>query len=359
MAGTERLATIKVIGVGGGGSNAVNRMMQSGISGVDFIVMNTDEQVLDLSAARHRVRLGETLTGGLGAGGNPDVGKAAAEESLQEIRKAVEDAEMVFVTAGMGGGTGTGAAPVIAEVAREAGALTVGVVTRPFGFEGARRAEVAEAGLQLLLEKVDTIVTIPNDALLAAADKNVTLVDAFSMADEVLKQGVQGISDIITVPGMINVDFADVRSVMANHGAALMGVGRGIGENRAAQAAESALRSPLLEFPVTGAKGVLLNITGGPDLTLSEVHMAAEVVRKATDEESANIIFGTVLDPGMSGEVKVTVIATGFDTAKRRPQAAAQEPRVVEAPQPAQREEPAEQQAEEEDLDVPAFLRKR
>lgn len=356
----ERFARIKVIGVGGGGGNAVNRMIESGLTGVEFVAMNTDAQVLRLSEAKHKVQLGENLTGGLGAGGNPEIGQKAAEESGQDIRRVLEDTEMVFIAAGMGGGTGTGAAPLIAEVAKELGALTVAVVTKPFSFEGAQRSAVAEAGVDLLQTKVDTIVTIPNDALLSAADKTATLVEAFRLADDVIRQGVQGISDIITVPGLINVDFADVRSVMENHGRALMGVGRGIGDHRAIQAAESAITSPLLEGSIEGARGVLLNITGGPDLTLNEVHEAAEVVRQAANQEEANIIFGTVLDEHMTGEVRITVVATGFDETKKRPETKRAEQKQVQPKPEKQPEKPQEAEAaeEEEDIEVPAFLRR-
>lgn len=354
----DHFARIKVIGVGGGGSNAVNRMVETGVTGVDFVVANTDAQVLNMSSVKHKVQLGENLTGGLGAGGNPDVGLHAAEESRQDIRRILEDSDMVFITAGMGGGTGTGAAPIIAAMSRELGILTVAVVTKPFSFEGAQRERIAAAGIEKLQESADTIVTIPNNALLSAVDKNATLVDAFRLADDVLRQGVQGISDIITVPGMINVDFADVRAIMQNQGPALMGIGRGIGDRRSAQAAQAAISSPLLEYPITGATGILLNITGGPDLTLTEVNEAAEVVREAIDSDEANIIFGTVLDEKMSGEVRITVVATGFDTSKRRPEvAAAQRGEAVPRPE-VQPTAPEVEEEEEEDLDVPAFLRK-
>jgi len=359
--GDDRYARIRVIGIGGGGSNAVNRMMEAGVAGVDFVVMNTDTQVLALSPAKHKVQLGENLTHGLGAGGNPDIGRRAAEESRQDIRMLLEDSDMVFITAGMGGGTGTGAAPIIAEMARELGALTVAVVTRPFGFEGAQRAKVAEAGIEDLRDRVDTLITIPNDRILSVVDKKTTLIEAFRAADDVLRQGVQGISDIITVPGMVNVDFADVKAIMENQGSALMGIGRGSGEQRAVQAAEAATASPLLESSIDGARGVLLNITGGPDLTLSEVYDAAEVIYRATDQEHANIIFGTVVDEKMVGEVRITVLATGFDAA--RPKRTAEKPAGREEPTSVPVSMPAEESAPalvvENELDIPAFLRRR
>ena len=310
-------ADIRVVGVGGGGSNAVNRMIEAGLAGVKFMVMNTDSQVLALSPADHVVQLGDTLTKGLGAGGNPEVGREAAEESKQEIRKHLEGADLVFITAGMGGGTGTGAAPVIAEISRELGALTVAVVTKPFSWEGAKRQRVAEEGAGMLRERVDTLITIPNDRLVNAADKKITLIDAFRTADDILRHGVQGISDIITVPGLINLDFADVKAILENAGSALMGIGISAGEGRAVAAAQAAIASPLLETTIDGAKGVLLNITAGPDLTLSEVLEAAQAVTAASDDENLNLIFGTVTDLSMEGEVRITVLATGFEP--RRP----------------------------------------
>lgn len=323
-------AVIKVIGVGGGGSNAVHRMIQSGIKGVEFIAMNTDVQVLDLSTATKKVQLGANLTRGLGAGGNPEVGKNAAEESKTDIRKVLEGADMVFITAGMGGGTGTGAAPVIADLAREIGALTVAVVTRPFMFEGPRRARLAEQGVTSLMGRVDTIITIPNDKLLSVVEKKTTLVDAFRVADDVLRQGVQGISDIITIPGQINVDFADVRAVMANAGPALMGIGYGVGEQRAVQAAKSATNSTLLEQTIFGAKGLLVNVTSSEDLTLAEANEAMQYIQALCDSEEANIFFGTVVDPEMDGTVRVTVLATGFNPFSREGKKAAEA--VVAAP---------------------------
>lgn len=308
-------AVIKVIGVGGGGSNAVNRMMEAGVKGVDFIVMNSDIQVLDLSPAAKKVQLGGNLTRGLGAGGNPEVGKGAAEESKNEIRKVLEGADMVFITAGMGGGTGTGAAPVVADLARELGALTVAVVTRPFTFEGPSRKRVAEQGVTSLMGRTDTIITIPNDKLTGVVERKTTLKEAFRVADDVLRQGIQGISDIITIPGQINVDFADVRSVMTNAGPALMGIGYGVGEQRALQAAQSATNSSLLEQTIHGARGLLVNITSSEDLTLTEASEAMAYIQSLCDTDDANIFFGTVTDPEMEGSVRITVLATGFNPA--------------------------------------------
>jgi cell division protein FtsZ len=307
-------AKIKVVGVGGGGTNAVNRMIDAGLKGVEFIAMNTDSQVLDISAADYKLQLGENLTRGLGAGGNPEVGRSSAEESKSDIKKALEGADMVFITAGMGGGTGTGAAPVIADLAREIGALTVAVITKPFKFEGPRRARTAEDGVTMLSDKVDTIIVIPNDRLLGVVEKRATLVEAFREADDVLRQGVQGISDIITIPGIINVDFADVKAIMTNAGSALMGIGVASGDHRAVDAAQLAMASPLLETSIEGARAALINITGGTDLTLAEVHEATELIAQATDADDANIIFGIVQDPTMQGEVRITVLATGFDS---------------------------------------------
>jgi cell division protein FtsZ len=327
-------AVIKVIGVGGGGSNAVNRMIEAGIKGVEFVAMNTDVQVLDKSAAQKKVQLGLNLTRGLGAGGNPEVGKGAAEESKNEIRKCLEGADMVFITAGMGGGTGTGAAPVVADLAREIGALTIAVVTRPFGFEGARRRKLAEAGVTALMGRVDTMITIPNDKLLSVVEKKTTLGDAFRVADDVLRQGVQGISDIITIPGQINVDFADVRAVMSNAGPALMGIGYGVGEHRAIQAAQAATSSPLLEQTIHGAKGLLVNITSNVDLTLTEATEALQYIQSLCDEEEANIYFGLVEDKGLDREVRITVLATGFNPYSPEGRAAAQAPFSEPTPEP-------------------------
>jgi cell division protein FtsZ len=311
-AGDNYLAVIKVIGVGGGGTNAVNRMIEAGLSGVEFIAINTDAQALLMSDADYKVHIGSGITKGLGAGANPEVGYQAAEESRAEIEEAVKGADMVFVTAGKGGGTGTGASPVIAEIAKDQGALTVGVVTRPFAFEGRRRALQADEGIKKLRDKVDTLIIIPNDRLLQVAEKRTSILDAFRVADDVLRQGVQGITDLIMVPGLINLDFADIRTIMSNAGSALMGIGIGNGEDRATDAAKASISSPLLESSIEGAQGVLLNITGGPDLGLLEVNEAAEIISNAAHPD-ANIIFGAVIDDAMTDEVKVTVIATGFD----------------------------------------------
>jgi cell division protein FtsZ len=304
-------ARIKVIGVGGGGSNAVNRMIASEIEGIEFWTMNTDAQALSHSDATRRIQLGQKLTRGLGAGGNPAIGQKAAEESREEIAHALEGADLVFITAGMGGGTGTGAARIVAEVAKEMGALTVGVVTRPFTFEGRRRTNQAEEGISGLQSQVDTLIIIPNDKLLQAINEQTPVQEAFRIADDVLRSGVQGISDIITIPGLINVDFADVRTVMADAGSALMGIGEGSGKSRAREAAIQAITSPLLESSIEGARGVVLNITGGADMTLIEVNTAAETIYEVVDP-NANIIFGAVIDPQMQGEMRITVIATGF-----------------------------------------------
>jgi cell division protein FtsZ len=310
--GGAYLAVIKVVGVGGGGTNAVNRMVDAGLRGVEFIAANTDAQALLMTDADIKIQLGSKITRGLGAGANPDVGREAAVESKEEIKEALRGADMVFVTAGEGGGTGTGAAPVIAEVAREQGALTVGIVTRPFGFEGRRRSEQADRGVEELAQHVDTIVVIPNDRLLNLVERRTSIVDAFQMADDVLRQGVQGITDLITIPGLINLDFADIRTIMRDSGTALMGIGQAAGDRRAGEAARAAISSPLLESSVQGATGILLNITGGPELGLFEVNDAAEVVANAADQ-NANIIFGSVIDESMGDHIRVTVVATGFD----------------------------------------------
>jgi cell division protein FtsZ len=304
-------ARIKVIGVGGGGGNAVNRMVNSDLEGVEFLAINTDRQTLDQSLAAKRLPIGQKLTRGLGAGGNPAIGQKAAEESRDDVASEIEGADLVFITAGMGGGTGTGAAPIVAEVAKEQGILTVGIVTRPFSFEGKRRRDQAESGIQALQGRVDTLIIIPNDRLQNATSEQAPLQEAFRTADEILRQGVKGISDIIMIPGLINVDFADVRAVMADAGSALMGIGHGSGKSRASEAAAMAIQSPLLESSINGAKGVVLNITGGSDLTLKEVTTAADLIYEAVDP-SANIIFGAVIDELMQGEMKITVIATGF-----------------------------------------------
>ena len=305
-------AKIKVVGVGGGGGNAVNRMIKAGLSGVEFYLMNTDAQVLQYGAAQNKIRLGTNTTKGLGAGGKPEVGEAAAEEARQEITKAIEGADMVFVTAGMGGGTGTGAAPIVARVAKELDILTIAVVTKPFSFEGPKRTKQALAGIEKLKDAVDAIIVIPNDNLLSVAGSKVGLTESFAIVDEVLLRGVQGITDIITIPGLINVDFADVRSVMSASGSALMGIGIGQGEGRAEEAARNAIDSKLLETTIDGAKGVIVNITGGPDLGLNDVTKAMNIINNAVQED-ATVIFGTVTDDSMQGEVKITVIATGFE----------------------------------------------
>ena len=378
----ENFAQIKVVGVGGGGSNAVNRMIAEGLRGVEFIAVNTDAQALLMSDAPQRIRIGDKLTRGLGAGGNPEVGKKAAEESSDDLEEVIAGADMIFVTCGMGGGTGTGAAPVIAEIAKSTGALTIGVVTRPFGFEGSRRQYLAIDGIESLKEQVDTLIVIPNDRLLEIVDKRASMTDAFRTADDVLRQGIQGISELITVPGLINLDFADVRSIMTGGGASLMSVGVATGENRAVAAAESAVSSSLLDVTIEGAKGILFNITSGPNLSLYEVNEAAEIVRQKAHPE-ANIIFGAVIDENLDEELRITLIATGFEEAiaKRKPVVAgtpkpAPEPisdsktiafpqrKVRETyareetpqPSPAPRPEPT---YDPEDLEVPTFLRKR
>ena len=304
-------ANIKVIGVGGGGNNAVNRMVDNQIKGVQFLAVNTENQVLELSKADVTIQIGEKVTKGLGAGANPQIGEEAAQESREEITKALEGADMLFVTAGMGGGTGTGAAPIVAECAKEVGALTVGVVTKPFAFEGKRRRAAAEKGIEFLTQKVDTIIVIPNDKLLQVVDKKCSVSDAFSKADEVLRQGIKGISDLIQIPGLINLDFADVKTIMTNQGEALMGIGEGTGENRAADAAKMAINSPLLETSIDGAKGILLNISGSSELGIFEVNEAAQIISDAADPD-ANIIFGSVIDESLGDKVQVTVVATGF-----------------------------------------------
>lgn len=363
-------ARIKVIGCGGGGTNAVNRMIDAGLTGVEFIAMNTDIQVLDISAADYKLQLGENLTRGLGAGGNPEVGRSAADESKSDIKKALEGADMVFITAGMGGGTGTGSAPVIAEIAKELGILTVAVVTKPFKFEGPRRSRLAEEGVDNLKDKVDTVIIIPNDRLLGVVEKRATLVEAFKEADDVLRQGVQGISDIITIPGIINVDFADVRAIMLNAGTALMGIGIASGDHRAVDAAQAAIASPLLETSIEGARAALINITGGPDLTLAEVHEATELIQQATDAEDANIIFGIVQDPRLVDEVHITVLATGFDTrstpAPVRAAIGAAQARIPVAANgqsgsdgKSAEASAASRNAADNDVDIPAFLRRR
>jgi cell division protein FtsZ len=388
----ENFAQIKVVGVGGGGSNAVNRMIEEGLAGVEFIAINTDAQALLLSDAPLRVRLGDKLTRGLGAGGDPETGRKAAEESSDELYKVLDGADMVFLTGGLGGGTGTGGAPVIAKIAKEVGALTIGVVTRPFTFEGAHRAETARIGIEQLKEQVDTLIVIPNDRLLQIVDKKANLQGAFRVADDVLRQGIQGISELITVPGLINLDFADVRTIMSEGGAALMAVGRASGDDRARTAAELAISSQLLDITIDGARGILFNVTGGNDMTLFEVNEAAAII-KETAHPDVNLIFGAVIDPDMEEELRVTVIATGFEqpaaAPQSRPRAVRRQPirASVEAskiargvssePQPppgqpssgasagtpvsrVEQPEPFPVRSfDKEDLDIPAFLRRR
>jgi cell division protein FtsZ len=353
-AGSSYLAVIKVVGIGGGGTNAVDRMIEAGIHGVEFIAMNTDSQALLMSDADFKVHLGGNLTRGLGAGADPEIGVQAAEESREDIKEALKGSDMVFVTAGKGGGTGTGAAPVVAEISKELGALTVGVVTRPFTFEGKKRAALADQGITKLREKVDTLIIIPNDRLLQVVERKTSIVDAFKVADDVLRQGVQGITDLITVPGLINLDFADVRTIMKEAGSALMGIGIASGEDRAAMAAKAAISSPLLEASIEGAQGVLLNISGGSNLGLFEVNEAAEVISNAAHPE-ANIIFGAVIDDKLGDEVKITVIATGFDYHRRE---VAKE-KVEEKPLFADdKEEKVPPPFQPDDLDIPTFLRR-
>lgn len=365
-----RVANIKVIGVGGGGSNAVNRMIDSDVGGVEFWSINTDAQALTLAGAPSRLQIGQKLTRGLGAGGNPAIGQKAAEESRDELAAALEGADLVFITAGMGGGTGTGAAPIVAEVAKEMGALTVGVVTRPFVFEGRRRISQAEQGIEGLKSRVDTLIIIPNNKLLEVIPEQTPMQEAFRYADDVLRQGVQGISDIITIPGLINVDFADVRAVMADAGSALMGIGIGSGKSRAREAAIAAISSPLLECSIEGARGVVFNITGGSDLTLHEVNAAAETIYEVVDP-NANIIFGAVIDDRLQGEVRLTVIATGFTgEVQSTPQQTAVNQRAGVAPQ-GRRPMPAQQpptntsapapspEPKKPGLDIPDFLQRR
>ncbi len=378
----DNFASIKVIGVGGGGQNAVNRMIQEGIQGVEFISVNTDAQALMLSDSPQRVRIGDKLTRGLGSGGNPEIGQRAAEESREEIKEILDGADMIFVTAGMGGGTGSGAAPVIASVGREVGALTIGVVTRPFTFEGSQRRRTAESSLESLAENVDTLIAIPNDRLLQIVDKKLSIKEAFSMADDVLRQGIQGISELITVPGLINLDFADVRAVMINGGAALMAIGTGTGEARAEEAAKQAIHSALLDVSIDGARSILFNIKGGDDLSLHEINEAAELIRANAHPES-NIIFGAVIDSELKDEVHLTVIATGFEqqglpvdarkygqenytrssgqlSGAPRPQQSGQREQQ-RPPAPVEQKPPAGSDVRifnRDDLDIPSFLRR-
>lgn len=347
----ENFARIRVVGVGGGGGNAVNRMIEAGIAGVDFVAINTDAQALMLSNAPVRVRIGDKLTRGLGVGGNPELGRKAAEESMDELYQVLDGSDMVFVTAGMGGGTGTGASSVVAKIARDIGALTIGIVTRPFFFEGPKRAELAVAGIEALKEHVDTLIVIPNDRLLEIVEKRVSLQDAFRLADDVLRQGIQAISEVITIPGLVNVDFNDVRAVMSEGGAALMAVGEGRGENRASEAAHQAISNRLLDITINGAQRILFNITGGPDLSLHEVYEAATVIRETAHPE-VDLRFGAVIDEEMGDAVRITLIATGFDMAAPRPSRVARAPvrEVVERPVPA---------FDKDDLEIPAFMRRR
>ncbi len=373
----EEYAKIRVVGVGGGGSNAVDRMIESGLMGVEYLAINTDAQVLDLSAADKKLQIGSEITRGLGSGGNPDLGRAAAEESRQEILMSLDGTDMVFITCGMGGGTGTGASAIVAQIAKEMGALTVGVVTRPFTVEGRKRTRLAEEGIARLKENVDTLIVIPNDRLLTLADRELSLQEAFRMADTTLQQGVKGISEVIVVPGLINLDFADVRAVMADAGTAMMGIGESSGENRASEAANAAISSPLLETSIDGARAVLLNVTGGPDMTLSDVHEASRIIQEAADGEGegVDLTLGAVIDDAMEGQIRVTVLATGFDVdfSKGTKKAAAEPARTAPsaqaiptapsiatpqppAPAPFEQETPT---YNEDDMDIPAFLRRR
>src|SRR5215210_7356237 len=359
MEGSGYLAVIKVVGIGGGGTNAVNRMVDAGLKGVEFIAVNTDNQALLMTDADIKLNIGSELTKGLGAGANPDVGFAAAEESHDEIKESLKGADMVFVTAGEGGGTGTGGAPVVAEIARdEVGALTVGVVTRPFEFEGSRRAEQADRGIRALRDKFDTLIVSTNERLLTMVERRTSILDAFREADNVLRQGVQGITDLITVPGLINLDFADVRTIMHDAGSALMGIGAASGEQRASEAAKAAISSPLLDQSVEGATGILLNITGGNDLGLFEVNEAAELIHSAADAQS-NIIFGAVIDPALGDDIRVTVIATGFDHGRARPRSAREEARAGRRDRDVRMDERQRSSLEisDDDLDIPPFLR--
>ncbi len=371
---TEGSALIRVVGVGGGGSNAVNRMIDANIAGVDFIAINTDQQALMSCKAPQRVAIGERTTRGLGSGGDPEVGSRAAEESIEELHQVLHGSDMVFVTAGMGGGTGTGAAAIVAKVAREEGALAIGVVTKPFSFEGTQRSRAAEVGIEQLKENVDTLIVIPNDRLLDTADKRMSLMDSFRMADEVLRQGIQGISELITVPGLINLDFADVQSIMSMGGAALMAVGHGKGEDRARIAAEQALSSHLLDVTIDGARGILFNVTGGNDLGLYEINQAAAIIRETTHPD-VNLIFGAVIDESMEDEIRITVIATGFEhntpmvrkitQLERRSRPVGQPVREpVRVVKETQKNETTPRPVNPtpfrvNDLDIPAFLRKR
>ena len=369
----EAFARIKVVGVGGGGCNAVNSMIEEGVQGIEFITVNTDAQALLLSKAPIKVRIGDKTTQGLGAGGDPEMGRKSAEESADELYQTLKGSDMVFVTAGMGGGTGTGAAPIIARIAQEVGALTIGVVTRPFGFEGSKRLQSAEQGIAALKEYADTLIVIPNDRLLQMVDKRATLNESFKTADDVLRQGIQGISEVITIPGLINLDFADVKNIMAQGGAALMAVGHASGEDRAIKAAEMAISNQLLDITIDGARGILFNVTGGPNLTLYEVNQAASII-KETAHPDVNLIFGAVIDPNMGDDLRITVIATGFDratpvrTAVRPVAATREESRKITLPvsKESVRIEPAAKANEfqpiyidTKNVDLPTFLRNR
>ena len=368
----ENFAQIKVLGIGGGGSNAVNRMIETGIQGVEFVAINTDAQALMLSNAPTRIRIGDKLTKGLGSGSDPEIGRKAAEESSDEIYEVLQDADMVFLTAGMGGGTGTGAGPIIAQIAGEVGTLIIGVVTRPFSFAGSQRQQTAVQGIEQLKEQVDTLIVIPNDRLLEVADKRASLQDAFRMADDVLRQGIQGISELITVPGLINLDFADVRTIMSEGGAALMAVGRATGDERAAKAARAAISSALLDVTIDGARGILFNVRGGQDLSLFEVNEAAEIIRQ-TAHPDVNIIFGAVIDEQMEDEVQITVIATGFESGVPRQRmrvpatvVASRPAAHTPAPSPAAAAAPVRAEAAEfpvrvfdpDNVDIPTFMRR-
>ena len=364
----ESLARIKVVGVGGGGTNAVDRMIDEGLQGVEFVAVNTDAQALLLSKASTRVRVGEKLTRGLGSGGDPEIGRKSTEESAEDLYNVLKGSDMVFITAGMGGGTGTGGAPIVAQIAKECGALTIGVVTRPFTFEGSRRIQSAEAGIARLKEQADTLIVIPNDRLLQIVDKRANLQSAFRMADDVLRQGVQGISELITVPGLINLDFADVRTIMSEGGAALMAVGTAKGEDAARVAAEAAISNQLLDITIDGARGILFNVTGGSDLTLYDVNQAAAIIQEGAHPD-VNLIFGAVIDPNLREEVRITVIATGFERAGNRPSVVEPRPAVKtinqEPPVSSMKQDSAAVKEfavrafNTEDLDIPAFLRNR
>jgi cell division protein FtsZ len=371
----QEYAKIRVVGIGGGGSNAVDRMIESGLMGVEYMAVNTDNQVLDLSAADQKLQIGTDITRGLGSGGDPELGRRAAEESRQEIMMSLDSADMVFITAGMGGGTGTGASPVVAEISRELGALTVAVVTKPFSVEGKKRCRLAEEGLARLKANVDTLIVIPNDRLLDLAERQLTLQEAFAFADTILQQGVKGISEVIVVPGLINLDFADVRAVMANAGTAMMGIGESSGDNRAVDAAQAAISSPLLETSIGGARAVLMNVTGGPDLTLDEVHKAANIVQEAAcGGTDADLTLGAVIDEKMEGAIRITVLATGFEEPQAAKSTEKKEAAKVEETPPAREAAPKEEEPkdsskkgafqeeptyDEDDIDIPAFLRRR